>query len=145
MIAKEELKSPDLLTDDEVAQLLPVLDDLISWAKQLQAYALNEALKGKKYDGFKVVAGRSQRKIVDPDGLIKKLEEADYNKELFYEKKLIGISGFEAIVGKKKFGELSKGFVEKPEGAPTLVSDDDPREPINKTESASADFAEENN
>ena len=47
-------------------------------------------------------------------------------------------------VGKKKFGELSKGFVEKPEGAPTLVSDDDPREPINKTESASADFAEEN-
>ena len=138
MIAKEELKSPDLLTDDEVAQLLPVLDDLISWAKQLQAYALNEALKGKKYDGFKVVAGRSQRKIVDPDGLIKKLEEADYNKELFYEKKLIGISGFEAIVGKKKFGE-------KPEGAPTLVSDDDPREPINKTESASADFAEENN
>lgn len=136
-------KSPDLLSDEEVVALLPILDELIAWAKNLQSFALQKMLEGKEYPGFKVVAGRSQRKITKPDELIKALEDEGYDKELFYEKKLIGITSMEAIVGKKKFTELSKGFIEKPEGAPTLVSADDSRQPINKLESAKADFKEE--
>jgi len=43
-------------------------------------------------------------------------------------------------LGKKHFNELLKNHIEKPDGAPELVPEDDKREAWNKLEQAKSDF-----
>lgn len=47
-----------------------------------------------------------------------------------YEKKLLGITALEKLLGKAKFVELIGPYVIKPAGKPTLVPESDKREPI---------------
>ena len=46
------------------------------------------------------------------------------------------------LLGKNRFNELLSGFIEKPQGKPTLVPDSDKRPAMN---TAKNDFMEENN
>ena len=140
MIATAMLRDPDLLSANEIEQLLPVLDEIIGWAKAVQDYALKEALAGAKYNGYKVVEGITRRKITDEDGTIKALKAAGYPEEILYEKKLQSLTKLEALVGKANFAKLVGKFVEKPQGAPVLVPDSDPREPYRNI--AAYDFAD---
>lgn len=140
MIKAETLKDPDLLTKEEIEQLLPVLDELKEWADKVQEYALKQALAGVQYEGYKVVEGRTKRKIVDEDGAVKALVSAGYQEAMLYERKLQSLSKLEALVGKKNFMPIVGQFIDKPKGAPALVPEDDPREPY--ASSAAEDFAD---
>ena len=126
----KELKDPDLLTKEEIERLLPVLDDLQDWAAKVQAYALEQALAGVKYEGYKVVEGRTYRQVTDEEGLVKAFEQKGYDASLCYERKLLSVSRLEAITGKKLFAEISAPYVDKPQGKPTLVPESDKRDPI---------------
>lgn len=134
------LTSPDLLTDEQIEALLPELDGIISWAKQVQDYALNQALSGKKYEGYKVVEGKSNRKWKDESKVADTLEVEGYDSDIIYEKKLKGISAMESLLGKKDFQRILGLLVEKPAGKPTLVPESDKRPAYNVTEQAAADF-----
>lgn len=136
------LKSPDLLTAEEIEKLLPELDNLVTWAKQVQEYALEQALKGVKYQGFKVVEGRSNRAFVDTEKVIDRLVGEGYEEDLFYERKFKTLTQVETILGKKKFEPLLGDLVEKPQGKPALVAATDKRKEFTPTESAAADFEE---
>lgn len=57
-----------------------------------------------------------------------------------YEPRLIGITAMEKLLGKKKFTEILKGLVEKPQGKPTLVPETDKRPEMN---TAQEDFKED--
>jgi len=57
-----------------------------------------------------------------------------------YEPKLLGITAMEKLLGKKKFAEILKGLVEKPQGKPVLVLETDKRPEMNTAEQ---DFREE--
>lgn len=138
-VAKHDFKSADTLTNAEISVVLPQLDDLVKWAKAVQDYALDELLAGREVPGYKAVEGRSVRKIVDEDGLAAALIADGTPEAMLYERKLYGITALEKLVGKKQFSELSKGFVEKPEGKPTLAKDSDKRPALN---SALNDFSE---
>lgn len=137
----EMLKDPDLLSKEQITALLPLLDELIDWAKKVQDYALKQALAGEQYDGYKIVEGITRRKIVDEESTVKALTEAGYPIEMLYEKKLQSLSKLEALVGKKNFTKLVGAYVEKPQGAPTLVPESDPREPYRS--SAADDFGDD--
>lgn len=126
-IKTDKLTSPDLLSHEEIEQLLPALDGLIGWAKQVQEYALNQALRGEKFEGFKVVAGRSVRKFEDEDKVADTLIGEGYDESMIYERKLATITKLETLVGKKRFTALLGNLVVKSEPKPTLVSEDDPR------------------
>lgn len=128
MIDTKILKDPDLLTNEEVEQLLPILDELIDWAGKVKEYALQQALAGEEYNGYKVVEGITRRKITDEDGAVKALVAAGYKSEMLYERKLQSLSKLEALVGKKNFMSIVGQYVDKPKGAPVLVPDTDPRE-----------------
>lgn len=39
----------------EIAAILPRIDDLIAWANDIKDFALQQALSGTEYEGFKVV------------------------------------------------------------------------------------------
>ena len=127
-LAEYELTIPDKLSDDEIAEILSRIDELTAWASDVKEFALTQALNGTKYNGFKVVEGRSNRKYTDENAVAKTVEEAGYNP---YEKKVKGITAMTKELGKKKFTELLDGLVYKPAGKPVLTTEDDKRPEIN--------------
>ena len=132
---------PAKLEDIEIEGLLGKLDKLIAWANDIKEYALDEAVKGKKWNGYKLVEGRSNRKYTDEKTVADKVTNAGYDP---YEKKVLGITAMTKLLGKKKFEELLGGLVEKPQGKPTLVSELDTRPEMNLSANAAQDFEEEN-
>ena len=140
-LAQYDFEMPSALEDIEIESLLGKLDILISWAEDVKDYALNEAVKGKKWNGYKVVEGRSNRKYTDETIVAERVSTAGYDP---YEKKVLGITAMTKLLGKKKFEELLSGLIEKPQGKPTLVSDSDARPEMNIAANAAQDFEEEN-
>lgn len=139
-IARHDFKAAELLSDDEVVEVLGRLDGLTAWAKAVGDYALREAVQNKRqWPGYKVVEGRSVRAISDEARAIEALRKAGYDDAHIYAApKLNGIGAFEKLLGKKPFGELLGPFVTKPPGKPALVPESDKRPPF---EAASvADF-----
>lgn len=136
------IKDPDLLSDAEIEQLLPHLEPLISWAKQVQELALNKALQGVRFEGYKVVEGRSIRKFSNEDKAVDALRDAGYTDEMLYERKLLSLTGLEALVGKKRFSTLVGEYVVKPIGKPALVPTSDKR-PEFDASTAADDFSDD--
>lgn len=135
-LARYDFEMPASLEDDEVASILTKVDELVSWASDLKEYALQKALSGTKFAGFKVVEGRSNRKYTDEDAVARTVEAAGFEP---YEKKLLGITAMSQALGKKKFEELLGGLVYKPPGKPALVPKSDKRPAMN---TAIEDFKE---
>lgn len=127
-IAKLEFRDADLLTDDEVSFVLERIDGLVRYAEKVKAFALEEALKGHRWPGFKVVEGRSNRKITDEAKAVKLLRGAGYADDVIYKPlEMQTITDLEKTITKKKFGEILGSVVEKPPSKPTLVPEDDKR------------------
>lgn len=143
-LTKMEFAVPELLSDEEIGEILRKADQLANWVTDITEYALEEALKGKKWDGWKLVEGRSNRKYLDEIKVADTLKSAGYDEAVIYEKKLYGITAMEKIVGKKKFGELLNDLIIKPQGKPTLVPESDKRPEYSSADNAAKDFAEEN-
>ena len=136
-LAKYEFADAPTLDENEIAEILPQIDTLVSWAEDIKSYALNQALSGVRYPGFKLVAGRSNRKYADEAAVARVVSEAGYDP---YDKKLVGITEMTKRLGKKRFEELLNGLLIKPEGKPVLVPASDTRPELNN---AKNDFMEE--
>ena len=141
-LAKHDFKKPDLLTDEEIGEVLRKAEEVQKWVDDVSSYALVQALAGKQYTGWKLVEGRSIRKYADEIKVADTLKAAGYDEALLYERKLNGITRMEKLVGKKKLTELLGNLLVKPAGKPVLVPESDKREAINTTEAAKADFTE---
>ncbi len=127
-IAKLEFQDADLLTDEEVSLVLSHVDGLVRYAEKIKTWALGEALNGHKWPGFKVVEGRSNRRITDEVKASKLLRKAGYGDDVIYKPlKMQGITELEKALTKKKFTTLLGSVVEKPPGKPTLVPEEDER------------------
>ena len=142
-IAKDDFRKPPLLSDEEIGEVLRRADELQHWVKDVGDYALEQALAGKQYDGWKLVEGRSVRKYADDLKVAEALKAAGYDEAMLYERKLYGISAMEKIVGKKRLTEMLGDLIMKPAGKPVLVPESDKREAINTAEAAKADFTKE--
>ena len=138
-LAKYDFEMPATLDDVEIAAVLAQVDELILWASDLKEYALQQALSGKEYEGFKVVAGRSNRKYTDEGAVAAAVKAAGYDP---YEKKLLSITAMTANLGKKKFEEVLGSLIYKAPGKPTLVPVSDKRPAIN---TAADDFNDNKN
>jgi len=136
-IARREfsLLAPELLTTEQVCQVLDKADAAIKWLKDVQEFAFTQAERGVHIPGYKLVEGRSNRKYVNQDKVAAKLIESGFPEAVIYERSLLGITAMEKAIGKKKFAELlEKGdepLIEKPQGKPTLVPESDKRSAIN--------------
>lgn len=120
-----------LLTDQQIAELLPELPGIIDWAKEVQEFALDQALKGTCYKGYKVVEGVSRRQITDENKVAEALQNAGFEyKSIMTQPKLQAITKLEKLVGKKDFEEIAGVWVVKPQGKPTLVPESDKRPAI---------------
>lgn len=139
-LAQMEFRPPALLSDEEVAEVLKVADDLAKWAADVYAFATDEAIThGKLWTGFKLVEGRSNRKYTDEGEVAEAAKEAGYTD--IYKSTLVGITEMEKLMGKKKFAEVLGELVYKPQGKITLVTESDKRQAV-ITATAEADFKE---
>ena len=136
-LAKYDFKMPAHLEDTEIAAILPRIDELVSWVNDIKEYALQQALSGTVYDGYKVVEGKSNRKYTNDEAVASAVVDAGFDP---YEKKLLGITAMTSLLGKQKFNELLGGLITKPQGKPRLVPETDKRTALN---TAKDDFNEE--
>ena len=125
-------KSPELLTDEEIGRILAKAQDIKAWVSNLEEYALTAILNGKMIPGWKVVEGRSTRRFTDTDKAFEILKQNGIDEAALYERKPITLTQVEKLIGKAKFNELLKEYVIKPEGKPTLVPENDKREPLKR-------------
>lgn len=137
-IAQWEFAEPVELDDNEISEALALIPQAKKWMNDLEKYANSKAVdEGKQWPGFKLVAGRSIRKYTDPDAVAEAAEAAGYSD--IFDRKLIGITAMEKLMGKQTFNDVLGALVHKPEGKPTLVPESD-RRPAVKSHSAADDF-----
>ena len=136
-LAERDFKQPDLLTDAEIIDILPGAESLNSWVQDIISYATQQAVGGKAWPGYKLVAGRSVRRYTSEAEVIKAATEAGYTD--IYKTSLLGVGDLEKRMGRKKFSEVLGRYVIKPVGAPQLVPESDPRKPYSD---AASDFAQ---
>lgn len=125
--ARCEFKLPPLLKDSEVEEALENIEEIERWVKDIKEYALKKALEGKRWDNFKLVEGRSNRRYADEEKVAELVEKEGYDP---YDKKLKGITAMTKLLGKEKFDELLSNLLEKPRGKTTLVPMTDKRKEI---------------
>lgn len=131
-------KSTDLLTPEQVAEVLTKGETLVEWYKTVKAKALESILSGTQIPGYKAVEGRSVRAWSDQDKALEKLTASGIDRAAIYDSVPKTLAQIEKMLGKTKFGELVGEFVIKPPGAPALASENDPKPAYS---SAAADFA----
>lgn len=138
-LAKYDFQKPNTLDNNDIAYILSKVDELVNWAGDVKEYALEQALQGEEFDGYKVVEGRSNRKWSSEDDVAKVLIGQGFQENMIYTRKLDGISKIESAIGKKEVQRLLGDYIVKPVGKPTLVPITDKREPYNP---AKSDFLE---
>ncbi len=136
-LAQYDFLNPALLQDEEIADILGRIDALTSWASDVKEYALQQAISGKEWTGWKLVEGRSNRKYTSEAAVAAAVESAGFDP---YERKVLGVTAMQKLLGKTRFEELLAPYIEKPQGKPALVPESDKRPAMN---TAKNDFMEE--
>lgn len=113
--------------------ILPLLSTFKTWLTGVEEYSLEQALNGVQYQGFKIVEGRSIRKITNPTAVMELLDKEGFAKEAYIKPtELRSITDLEKLIGKKRFSAICAEYINKPQGKPTLVPESDKRPAFNQ-------------
>ncbi len=126
-VAKKQFEDPALLSDAEIAKLLGSIDTIADWIASVKKYALDRAVEGVRFEGYKLVGGTSKRKITDEKAIYKALIAAGYEGSLFKRSSFVTISELEKVIDKDDFATCCAPYIVKPEAPPILVEATDPR------------------
>lgn len=136
-LARMEFTPAAELTDEEIADVLARLPQLVSWANDVQAFATSAAAEqGRRWPGFKLVEGRSTRRWADPAAVADACAEAGH--EAIWDRRLIGITAMQKLLG-RDFDDIVGHLIDKPAGKPTLVPETDNRPELVRSD-ASTEF-----
>lgn len=123
---------PKLITPEELAKdVLPMVPIVKTWISGVEDFALAQALSGIQLPGWKIVEGRSVRKITDTDSVAAVLTKNGYKQnDIFKPVEMRTITDLEKLVGKKQFAAMCGEWINKPQGKPTLAPEGDKRKAI---------------
>ncbi|GFK19294.1 DUF2800 domain-containing protein [Corynebacterium glutamicum] len=117
---------PGELTDEQIAQVVIHADAIKKWLTKVESHAKSEAANGNVMPGLKLVAGRANRRWTDQTAVAEKAQE--HGVDPYKPRELVGLGDMQKrFGGKKNFDAALSELIHKPEGAPTLVPDTDPR------------------
>lgn len=121
------MPAPETLSEAEVATILSRSADFKKWIGDIEERAFQDATRHKvKFPGWKLVEGRSNRRINNPEMLAQALELEGFDHSEIYEpREIIGLGKLEKLLGKKH--PIIKEFTFRPTGAPVLVPESDKR------------------
>jgi hypothetical protein len=127
-LAKYEFNDGIYLKPKDIAHILSRIAGLVSWANSIKEYALQQAIAGKKWPGYKLIEGKSSRVLTQPEKIKALLLRKGFEEDDFLSKPtLLGITALEKNIGKAQLLKLIGKYINKPEGKPTLVESKDPR------------------
>ena len=148
---------PEVLSSEQLAELLPRLSELRSWVEAVSKAALDRAYsKGEDIPGFKVVMSRGVRRVTHEAEAVALLAEATgRGEDEFYTRKIKGVGDLEkALKALPKVRNESTGrlraqtlddvipeYVTRTPGAPALVPEDDKRPSIDPNSEAAKEFS----
>ena len=121
----DEECEPLLMTDEEIVEMIGKIDRYRSWINSFDQFVYQEAMNGKKWAGYKLVEGRSSRKITDPDKVRNELLD-EYLEDEIMNISLKGITDLEKLLGKKVFAARFGKYLQSQPGAPKLVPESHP-------------------
>jgi Protein of unknown function (DUF2800). len=99
-LLKYEFADPALLSDEEIAEIIGVSEELSRWAGDIYTYASALAInEGRHWDGYKLVEGRTRRKYTNEETVAEAAKNAGYSD--IYKKSLIPVTEMEKLMGKK--------------------------------------------
>lgn len=132
--AQQSNPNPKLISKEDMERtILPLLSTFKTWITGVEEYSLQQALDGVQYEGFKVVEGRSMRKITDPESVMKLLGKEGFTKDAYIKPtELRSLTDLEKLIGKKRFNTLCADYIKKPQGKPTLAPESDKRPAFNQ-------------
>jgi hypothetical protein len=118
------------LSNEQIARILPKVDNVAAWCKAIKAHAAAEVAAGRPVGSFKLVEGRSNRVwAVTPEEVNLAVGAAaipDFDPGLLWsEPELLPPAQAEKVLGKHK--KILKPLIVKPKGKPTLAPAEDPR------------------
>lgn len=132
-LAQHDFRAPADLSTEEVADILRQGQDLEHWLSSVREHALQQALAGMSFPGWKLVEGRSTRRYTDEGAVVEALTgRADF--DALTPRKPLGITAMEKELGKGVFRDLLAPHVMKPPGKPTLAPETDKRPAVNTAE-----------
>lgn len=138
------LDTPDVLPDEVIPGILKVADTCEQWIKDVRAYALNQALLGQEWPGYKLVKGkRPSRAFRNDEEAEQQLIRAGYTPEQYMETKMKTVAQVEKLLGKRAFDALMGSLVVQGEGRLTLVPEDDKRTEFESADAAFSDMIDE--
>lgn len=126
----EELGPVNLLSDDALRFALENSKLIKSWLDAVEKQVKSRLENGERFEGFKLVAGRSSRRWTDEDEATETLSMI-LGDGAFVTKTLSPAQA-EKVIGKKMWPEF-KCLVTKSPGRPTIAPESDKREAINIT------------
>ena len=134
---------PDLLSLEELGEILERIPEIKAWCQKVQDLALNKAYSEQEnIPGWKVVLSGGRRSIVDQTGAIQTLIDAGFRAEQVADFKAKPLGELEKLLGGRKALDDSIGrMIVKSEGSPSLVPESDKREAIDPNSSAQKEFA----
>lgn len=116
----EEKPEPLLLSDEDITDLIGKIDTYKSWIESVNKYVYDRAIQGHKWEGYKLVAGRTSRVIKD-EAKIRQALLNEFLEDEVLNIKLKGIGDLEKLLGKKVFSARFGDAIESRPGAPKLV------------------------
>ena len=123
------------LTDDQICQILAASAEIKAWLSDIESHTVQRLSDGETLPGWKLVEGRSNRKIKEPEALAEKLLTCGMDAARIYKpQELQSLTALEKAVGKARFNELCGEYVYKPQGKATLVPESDKRPALGSVE-----------
>ena len=133
--ALETIKAKPL-APEFLSKLLSQVSLVEAQAARIKKYCFEQACRGVKIPGFKLVRKKANRKWIDEELVSMELDQ-EYGDVIYAPKQILSPAKLEKIVKKKDLAE----FIITPDTGDTLVPDSDKRP--EKITSAQEDFAEE--
>lgn len=132
----------NLLSEDQFLYWLNRAPMLIKVLGSLQDEATRRLASGEQVPGYKLVAGRSNRKFKSEMEVTEILQKEPNPERFFQPVRLLSLGKVEKEIGAKRFKELLSDKVIKALGKPTLVPESDGRPALEPSAAAQAAFGE---
>jgi hypothetical protein len=132
--AFDAFKNPDSMTNEELANLHPMLSFIGAWATNVRKFMETRAAQGEEYPGLKLVEGKKgTRRWKNEKDADQYLEEKGLDEDKRYKKELLSVAQAEKTIGRKNLDDTFKKLFVQPDGNQSLASLDDPRPSISQT------------
>lgn len=114
-------RDPAGVSNEDWAKFLDGWEALKSAASQVEKHAMSEIMAGREFKGYKLVAGRANRKFKDEEKGKAYIKEVLGNKAYASkEPPLVSLAQAEKLAPELKQDEFWKDLVYKPDGTPKL-------------------------